>query len=386
MGFWKDLQIEQEELGFFTARWADEVCDGCIGDPALAVYVGRLGPIEVCDFCGAVPANGTRLNELFRYMAGCLRAEWDDPANGVGWEGGWVGARVIDTHDLLEELDEPLEHPEVRQAFVDAFQHEWCQLNPYGLLHHDRLRFSWDHFSEMVRTRHRFFFLRQDTIYDDDLVPPAQILDDVRVAIDNASWRLIKKLPAGSPIFRTRAHDENELRTAAALGAPPSNRAASNRMSPAGISLFYGAEDRATAEAEVANQPAPLRTTASWRTTRDLWYLDLTAARPVPSIFDMTAGGDRPWFLFLAAFADDASEPATPGSADVSYVPTQIFTEYVRDVMTAPSTGEAIEAIRFTSSTRPEGACLTVLVGPEGCADPSEPLDGHGPLLVLDIG
>ena len=69
-----------------------------------------------------------------------------------------------------------------------------------------------------------------------------------------------------------------------------------------------------------------------WATARPLRYLDLVDV-DVPSIFDMAGKSQRPWRLFLKGFSDDVSKPPNPGEETVHYVPTQIFTEYVRHVL-----------------------------------------------------
>src|SRR2546422_504163 len=60
-------------------------------------------------------------------------------------------------------------------------------------------------------------------------------------------------------------------------------------MSPAGIPMFYGAEDEATAIAEtyspIPGKPAAV-TVAKFRTARDAYVVDLTALPAFPSLFD----------------------------------------------------------------------------------------------------
>ncbi|MFJ3088839.1 RES domain-containing protein [Streptomyces sp. NPDC086838] len=51
---------------------------------------------------------------------------------------------------------------------------------------------------------------------------------------------------------------------AAGIGAAPPARATANRMSPAGVSMFYGSEDVTTVLAEISAHAAPDRT-QPWR-------------------------------------------------------------------------------------------------------------------------
>ena len=80
---------EQDESGFRSDRYFDDVCDQYIGDAALAIFVSRNGPIAEYGFCRRTDAPGMGVGELFLYMAGCLAAEWDDPVNEVGWDKGY---------------------------------------------------------------------------------------------------------------------------------------------------------------------------------------------------------------------------------------------------------------------------------------------------------
>ena len=83
-------------------------------------------------------------------------------------------------------------------------------------------------------------------------------------------------------------------------------------MSAAGVSVFYGAFERATAVAEASVSMPPGRewvlTAAAWRCTRPLQVLDLSELPPVPSIFEAS----REWrgaILFLREFVKSISAP-----------------------------------------------------------------------------
>ena len=137
MGHVKRWMEKQDESGFRSDRYFDDVCEGCIGDPALAVFVSRNGPITKCDFCDSTESNGMTVGDLFHYMAGCLTAEWDDPINEVGWDKGFDSfERILDSDDLLGAVDDPLKNEDLYWEFVSAFQRQWCQRSPYLSLIH----------------------------------------------------------------------------------------------------------------------------------------------------------------------------------------------------------------------------------------------------------
>ncbi len=385
MGFTKRWLEEQDASGFRSGRYYDDACKHCIGDSALAVFVSRNGPVARCDFCGRINTLGMQVGALFHYMASCLHAEWEDPNNSVAWIGGFVpGPRIIDSDDLLDQHDRPLENEDLHWEFVRAFDHLWCQRNPYRLTHSDMLFLSWSRFSEMTKTEKRYFWHRTpatDNNDDDELLDPTEVPDEVGRTIVRAGWRMLGRT-SDRRILRALAHDPSrQLRTADELGSPPSERAGNNRMSGAGISMFYGAETAKTAITEIRPCPKMAITVGSWTPSRELVYLDLLASQPIPSIFDMTARGERPWLRFLAEFADDLALPINAHISAIEYVPTQIITEYIRDYLRAPD-DRRIDAIRYRSSLdEQDGVCWVVFAKQDDCGDSTDRSDS---LLVLD--
>ena len=192
---------------------------------------------------------------------------------------------------------------------------------------------------------------------------------------------MLRRLSAGTSFVRARPHDPATVLTSACdLGSPPPGAAGANRMSPAGVSMFYGADDAELAAMEVRPLRGQAVTSARWALTRDAWCLDLTQAEPIPSVFDMTARIARPWLRFLAEFAADLSKLVA--APEVDYLPTQIVTAYVRDELRSTTTGDPIDAIIYASSIDPSKRCWVVFAEPHQCADPAQATDRH--LLVLD--
>ena len=111
-------------------------CELCVTDEGLRLFVSRGPKHDQCDFCGATQAHGLQVIDLFEYMVSKLEAEWEDPNDSVGWsgrDGGWVGAKVLDTWDLLANIDDPFESDELRDLFLSAVDRQWCQRDPYSL-------------------------------------------------------------------------------------------------------------------------------------------------------------------------------------------------------------------------------------------------------------
>lgn len=371
MGFLKNRQIEQAELGYSLdpAKEYLGVCPDCIADDGLRRYVANHAQIQRCDFCGGPGPQGTYLGTLFDYMARRIETEWDRAIDVVSWD-SWE-RDAVDSDDLLVHLDEPLANDELREAFVTTFVDDRISRHAARLAHHEVLTRSWEDFARYVKEQARYLFLRtspQDGDDDDERIPPAQLLEEVGKALENGD--LIRILQPGSlQLYRARQHGPEEaLATPAELGSPPPQRSGANRMSPAGIPMFYGSEDPRTALAELRLEPAPrLATVGAWTTARRLRYLDLVHV-DVPTLFNYTGKSQRPWRLFLQGFAEDVSQPASPCGAAVDYVPTQVFTEYVRHVLGG---SEPVLGIRYRSAIRPEGVSWVLFVDAGGCTEAS---------------
>ena len=268
MGFWKNLMEEQHESGFLSHRYFDEVCRHCIDDPALATFVAGRGRIDECKFCGRTEVMGTEVGVLFHYMAECLGTEWDDPNNEVGWDHGFhdfVG--IVESYDLLWHFDDPLDNEELQGEFVSAFEHQWCPRDPYRLEHSQMLLHSWKRFVQTVKSDKRYLLhLGQLEPSDefDELLNPADVLEAIGAAIVEAGSRVMRST-GNVRIVRARAHSPSEEpQSAKKLGSPPSHKAQHNRMSGAGISMFYGAETATTAIAEIRCDPGHATTVGTW--------------------------------------------------------------------------------------------------------------------------
>ena len=382
MGIVKRLLEERNAREFHTFRSRDAVCSHCVDDPALAAFVSEGSTIEQCGFCGRANARTVEADALFHYMAECLQAEWEDPIHQVGWDHGYDEfVEIVDSDDLLHLLDNPLGHDDLRQEFVTAFEHDWCRHDPYRLDRSDALIHSWEHFRRITATRRRFLVTRKPTGWrpgDDELVHPEEMLDAIGTAILHAGDRMLRRT-SDVRIVRARTHEPSQvLRNATELGPTPSRCARHNRMSAVGISLFYGAESVQTAIAEVRPGEEQAVTVGTWMLSRELIYLDLLAALPIPSIFDESGRADRVWLHFLAQFADDLAQPIDADRDPAEYVPTQIVTEYVRDHLRT-SDGRPIDGIRYRSAVdEPNGVCWVVFFG----YDESVGSAGHAPPLM----
>ena len=140
-------------------------------------------------------------------------------------------------------------------------------------------------------------------------------------------------------------------------------------MSAAGVSCFYAAEDRSTAEAEVSASASEQVSVGRWVTTRQLTYADFATEPDLPSLFNCSVSKNRPYVLFLREFVERISRPADPKIGDAnSYLGTQVLAEYLRFGMPTES-GHGLDAVRYPSTAR-DGGVNWVIFGQRDQEDP----------------
>ena len=190
-------------------------------------------------------------------------------------------------------------------------------------------------------------------------VVPHEILDNIAGFVEELN--LIKAV-SSSKFFRARVSSKGELfHKAKEIGTPAKEYAeSSNRMSPAGIPMFYGAESKETALMEVKYIPGDnvIASIGEFINNEKLMLLDLTSLPKLPSIFDDDERQKRWVVKFFYSFLNDFTKPIEKdGREHVDYVPTQIVTEYFRYVFKYRNTG--IDGIVYPSSlNNEESLCI----------------------------
>ena len=168
---------------------------------------------------------------------------------------------------------------------------------------------------------------------------------------------LVEDNDAGLIIHRARAWKNGQpWNTPEELGPPPTDKASQpNRMSPAGIPMFYGSESLETAVLETASGPGTF-SVGTFETNRPIVLLDISNVPPLPSIFKMIPDSlevdPRRAIEFLAHISEEISKPITrDGRQHIEYVPTQVVTEFIRAQELLGRT--AIDGIKYESARNP---------------------------------
>ena len=340
------------------------VCVNCFSDPGLVTFIQEHAEAYHCSFCNCNVSHSiaASIDVVSEYFLSCLFKEYDFPEHHLAWdkeEGAWIG-HYWDTYDLVLyelELEFPQHNIEVLLPSLlgDHIHQLWCEVGGYGPNDEEWAAFSWTAFCEVVMHRRRFFFM--DVGHDPDgaeVYSPREVLGTI---FDYAQeMDLFVEIGHGTALFRARQEGwRQRWESAEQLGPPPAEKATqANRMSPAGITMFYGSDDEITALKEIEKRPG-WYALGRFETLRSSVLLDLVELPPLPSLFESTSDGaevpPRRILKFLRHVAKHMSWRIDGDDRiHVDYVPTQVVTEFIRDQVTWE--GYRIDGIRYPSSVR----------------------------------
>lgn len=357
------------------------VSAACFEDRALQKFVRQNLTINECSYYSGpkTPPKGAPLDVVIRFILGGLYSRYDDANNGVGWEGGYVGAVTYDSDDLVREHVELTQDAHDRLCDDIAYalpDRTWSEKDPYAARDHQVMTWSWEAFVEVVKHQRRYFFGNSKRTEDDETVSPSELL--AVIARKCVQARMIRKIPIGTIFYRCRWRKKGEHFTKPnELGPPPRERASQSRMSPAGIPMFYGARDKVTARAETLASDTARHSMAAFHIGKNIRVLDLTKS-PNVSIFETNSRSLYEWAIFMRRFESEIRKIVTKDGAEhIDYVPTQIVTEYFRSFL-RNSKGKPIDGILYRSAANDGGECLA-LFADQSDVDPERQQPGSGP-------
>lgn len=369
MGDAKGELIQQDEHGW--ASTDSSVCVACVDEPALkAVVAAEAQPDQPCTFCGG--SCSAPLDTLIAaFVRGIERMHYRaiDELSWNGREGGWQGASTVDSWDLVDEFGDCFSGDGVREAVRDSVEDgEWVAKDFARPSVDTALIEGWTEFCRQVKYETRYVIWRkpdESTGTSGGEIPPAKVLDAVGQLVYIFPENLVRECTTDTQIWRARPHEPGKsVSSSQELGSTPTSKSRTNRMSPAGIPMFYAALDPETAELEATQgQTNGNVSIGAFHASRAFTVLDLANLREPPSVF-ADDGDNRPQWLFLHAFAK--SLRAKPELPDIDYVPTQIVTEYFLKVF---ADGDWFDGLLYPSDVEGGGSCLVLNVPNERCID-----------------
>lgn len=394
MGQAKHQWEKSTDLQWFPTS-EERVCGKCLEDDALAAIVLQHVDSKRCEFCGTESDEliAAPLDAVTEHMAVMINRRYTDPANELPYEsreGGYLG-EWFDGRELFDEIGYYPSNEALAESIIGCFlEGMWCRSDYFSLEEDERMRLAWSAFCVSVKHVRRFTFWSMGDPHDEDEYHPdyssvGGMLDELARAIQSAG--LIKKISATQDMWRVRVHGATKsISSATELSAPPRDKAIQpNRMSPAGIPMFYGASTYETACAETLDPTRAVGqkvTGGRFRPMRELQMLDLFDLPTVPSFWDEGAADLRDTIIFLRDFENDITKPIDRGrSGHIEYVPTQALSEYVRYQMKTDDE-QSIDGIRYRSSKTGE-ACFVIFCEQDQCVEPTSS-SGPSQLLKFD--
>jgi hypothetical protein len=356
------------------------ICRDCIKEDGIKAFIieNSTTAISTCSYCNNINVKTCNMGLVVGYIHECIIKEWSDPANVLPYEsaeGGYQG-EVLDTHDLLWQLGVNVDDETILDDITNSIeQSHWSKTSYFSLAPDQTLTYGWKSFCQFVISKSRYFFLNApNESYDvnqHDEMNPIEILDSVASIIKNLN--MLKELLITQEIKRVRIVDDyKEATTASHLGSPPLNFCKmANRMSPAGIPMFYGAFDLETSIKETY-EPTPNLTkkavVGNFYPCRTLNLIDLSLEFKVPSIFykDQSFRFEK---RFLYDFIKDFTKPIERAdSAHIDYVPTQIVTEYFRHILSKDNPMK-IDGVIYPSSKNKSHKAVVIFADNEQCVE-----------------
>ncbi|MGW4674378.1 HEPN-associated N-terminal domain-containing protein [Streptomyces sp. NPDC004324] len=364
---------EVEEQGWYPTgdSW---VCEQCVDEPFLANEIKKASsPEHTCSFCDESPA--AELDVFMEAFMQGLARRYEDADNEHRYDsetGEYLG-KTFDTTELIWEYEHIFANSEFREAVCGSIvEKTWTDNDFWYYTPSEALSSGWERFREAVMYESRYvFWLRKDwrdQDYDADGIHPAKVMQALSDYVEKHD--LYRTIEVGGTFWRARTHTEAEVSwDAKDLGTAGRKYAKqANRMSPAGIPMFYGAEDADTAVRESLVRTSDTHVSvASFQATQRFTVVDLTGSKipPVPSEFDIERFTERHRILFLRNFVKELTEPIRESYEQIDYVPTQILTEYLLKVH-EPSGERSIDGLMYTSAATGK-TCVVLDVPNERC-------------------
>ena len=382
MGQVKKMLMDLEERGDWPCGLEHKyVCTRHFDDPYLNRLLMRYGEEKehTCSYCGRKGKVCSMQNlmeqvswKIHMYFddvnnASLLYADsfYDDEYEGIpGFKrvGEYIApseAQYFEsTRDLMDDLGLETDNDELNEDIENTFAtEEWIERD---ILHEDyakTLLNKWLGFAKAVTHSRRYTFLATQ-----DFLPlikgeagerDTDILSSLKTLI--VQQKLIQKLPTGTKLYRTRRVKDREKEYGFNdITAAPDKSATENRMSPAGVSMFYASFCKETAKEECVGDKKDALLWGEFYTKKTLIVLDLTKI-PGPSFWMDNWQENQ----FLHSFNREVTKKLDAKDTNqLQYVPTQVFTEFLRYMFTDEN-GDKLDGMIYGSSkTREQNIVL----------------------------
>ena len=362
MGLVKNKMMEMQDNGDWPNHdLADKyVCTCHFEDKYLNEIIQSHGKQGTCSYCGkqSVVCDMKTLCEQIVWKiglyyqpldnAGLYLADdfYDDEQEVIpGFKriGEYVVPNELTYFDSVDELMDGLylitDDDDLNNDIKSCFTTEqWISSDIYDEDRRIKYANQWDRFVDMVTHHGRFTFLatpefknivQENKGKSDDIL---SVLSDLII-----EQGLVKTLSKGMKLYRARKVDDVKVEYAFEdITSPPDDRAFPNRMSPAGISMFYASFEKETASNECVGGESKGLIVGTFETAKDLKVKNWQENQ------------------FLHHFNENITKRVDPKDTNhLQYIPTQVFTEFLR-YMFRDDKGQEVDGLIYGSSKTKE--------------------------------
>lgn len=351
--------------GFLESESAEAlwICQDCLGDYMLKRLVADLIEDRHCVQCGLKRKNALAPRRIADFIRRDLQKHFviDEglyPGQELALEhivGQAIGCKSAALNTAVAALLVKAEADE--DDFYFSGQEYRRASSPFESEEHEHWYTvgEWNNIARELTHGRRFFNDKARDFFE-SLISEALSADDASQPDKRA---FITTITVGASFFRARiAHDNAQAaifveNAGLELGAPPKERASSNRMSPSGIPLLYVSGDAETCIAEVRPSIGDLLVVGRFESTAPLTFFDFTVLsnrlKHAPlSMFDPRNRERSEHRKMLEYLHDEISRPVRSGDTD--YVVTQALAEFIRY-----NKQQVFDGIAFRSVQRNEG-------------------------------
>ena len=252
----------------------------------------------------------------------------------------------MDGLDLTTDDDDM--NDDIKSCFTTE---QWISSDIYDEDRSVKYANQWDRFVNTVKHRSRFTFLATPEFKN--IIQEKEGHSDDILSVLSAliiEQGLVIALPRGTKLYRARKVDDVKVKYAFEnITSPPDDSAFPNRMSPAGISMFYASFEKETAINECVGGDSLGLIVGTFETVKVLKMIDLTTI-PEQSFWVKNWQENQ----FLHHFNENITKRVDPKDINhLQYIPTQVFTEFLR-YMFRDAKGEQVDGLIYGSSKTKE--------------------------------
>ncbi|MEB0147032.1 RES family NAD+ phosphorylase [Pseudomonas sp. CCC2.2] len=263
------------------------VCQECLGDPMLKGFKSLLTSEVICVACSRSTREALTPSRIASFIRKHLKTHFavdDGLYEGYELTLAQVVSIAIRCDNLLvcEAIAQEMVNPQADEEDFYWPGQEYCVApSPFESEEHERwwVVGEWNNIAHELNHDRRFFN-DNARLFFDSLIYEAL---NAEYAECPGTPAVIKLLPSGTSFYRARiAKDEAEARhfiknPPDELGAAPIEHAKSNRMSAAGVSLLYVAQDTKTCIHEVQPPKGATVVVGQFTSTSPLTIFDFNA-------------------------------------------------------------------------------------------------------------